>query len=117
MLFEFLELVERRKQGPRARLFFIREKAKDATAAAERGLEPVDHLDAFRSGARHMARRGALGIGAEAAWTRSAGVLLQRGGDGVRSAHRADTPREGEDVAPMAVAMEEVRERLGVSLR
>jgi len=64
-----------------------------------------------------VARRGAIGIGSETRCSGAAGMRFQPGGDGIRAADRADAPGEGEDIAPVAVAMKQALDRAEAAIR
>src|SRR6185503_781059 len=103
VLFAALELLERGEQRPGPIIL----DAEHAGAGTLGCLEAEDGLDALFSSARHGPRRGAVGVDAEA----MGACPLQRSDERLPAAGCPDPPGEGEDVAPMAIGMEQPAQR------
>src|SRR5581483_1676237 len=68
LLLKTFQFLERSQQGPRlqpAAVIGIRDQPQDAVAASNRGFELEYRLDRIGAGARHPARRRAIGIDLE----------------------------------------------------
>ncbi len=110
------QLVQRGEQRPRPGFVGSTwEKSQHAVALAGRRLEPEQRLDALGSGARNVARRRAVRVDAESAGEGVRGMVEQLLDERFRAAPRPDAPREREDVAPMAVCVEEITQARGIA--
>src|SRR5207249_105255 len=116
-LFMAAQLFQRSEQRPGARRVVVAlgEKAQQAAAAAGGRLEAEDRLDAFRAGARRMARRGARRIGAKAGSAHARRFERELRSDRASAAQGADLPAERQHVAPVAVGAEERYKRGSVA--
>src|SRR5438270_5964040 len=105
-LFMAAQLLERRQQRPGARRITVvlASEAQDPAAAAERGIEAKNGLDARGTGPRSAPRRGTIRVGAKGARTRLGRFAFKALGYRLRAAEGAQPPAESEDVAPIGVA-------------
>src|SRR6202012_1374562 len=113
---ETFQLFQRGQQGPGLQpvaVAGIRDQAKNAVAAAERGLEGEDRLDRIAAGARYPSRGGAIRVDPEVFRLRAWCKRFQLAEDGVCAIPRLQGPAEGEYVAPVALRMEQWRQRGG----
>jgi hypothetical protein len=112
LLLVALQFLERGHQGPGPeRAVGVRRQPHDAVAAPVLGLEPEDRLDRVAAGAHHLARRRAVWIDLDMRRPARGAQSLH---DGVAAADRLEPPGERQHVAPMAVSVEQGRERCRV---
>ena len=115
-----LQFFQRRQQRPGfqpAAVAGIRGQPHNAVAAALPGFELEDRLDRAGAGARHLARRRAIGIDRKPAGRGADGVSLQLLQDRVRAVDGLDVPAQRQHVAPIAVGMKQRFQRAVVRLR
>ena len=115
--FKFVECGQQRPRLERVAAARIGRKRQYAAAAPLGGLEFEDRFDRAGTGAGDRARRRAVGIDPEIRRTGAAAIGLQRTKNGVRAVDRADLPGQGQQVAPIAVGMEQRPQRRVIRFR
>jgi hypothetical protein len=89
----------------------IGREPQHAAPAAHSRLEAKDRLDCLGARARHLAGRGPIGIDPKMRRISFADMGFQGRDDRLGAVDRLDAPGQGQQIAPMAVRMEQARKQ------